>query len=91
MGVRVAVGASLATVAWLILKQVLWVLFFGAVFGLLMAWAASRAVVSFVYEASATDPKILLAALTILVVGTLAAACAPVQRAMAVNLLEALR
>lgn len=91
IGIRVAVGAGPVDIAWLIVKQVLLILVLGAIFGLPMTWVASRLVASWVYEASAADPKILVMAFATLAISALAAAYLPVRRAMAVNPIETLR
>src|SRR5262249_23377153 len=56
IGVRMALGAQLRTVLWMILKESLILLLVGVTLGLPLALAASRAIKSQLFGISAIDP-----------------------------------
>jgi ABC-type antimicrobial peptide transport system permease subunit len=89
--VRVALGAQEGDVVGLVLRQGLLLALFGIVFGLPMAFGASRVVAGTLYNTSPNDPlsfgliSIVLAAIAAL------ASYMPARRALDVDPLDALR
>jgi predicted permease len=81
LGIRIAIGATQATLARLILGRVIPLVALGAGFGLVAAALATRLVGSLLYQVSPLDPLVLVG-VTVLVLGvTTAAAIIPARRA----------
>jgi putative ABC transport system permease protein len=91
IGLRVALGADPATVARLIVGDAGRLIAMGAVLGLLIAYAATRAVSAFLYAVAPNDPAAFLVATLVLVVVALAASLVPVRRAVKIDPCDALR
>ena len=91
IGVRLALGASLAAVRWMVLREAIILIGIGACAGLALAIASLRAVGALLYGLSPRDPVTLLGA-TVLVatVGVLAGAV-PAWRASRIDPVTALR
>jgi putative ABC transport system permease protein len=91
MNIRVALGAPVASVVGLVMRQGLISLTSGAIAGLAGALAASRAVGSLLYDVRSRDPFIIT--LVILVVGAvgLAAASIAARRGLSIDPAAALR
>jgi putative ABC transport system permease protein len=90
-GVRIALGASRASVVGLALREALTPVLAGAVLGLLLAAAAARVIQTLLFEVSALDPIALAGAATVLVAVALAAAWFPARRASALDPVAALK
>ncbi len=91
IGVRVALGASRASILSMIFRQGSIFIGAGLLVGLALAFAASRTVASFLYQVKPTDlPSYLAAAFLLLVIG-LGAALLPARRAASISPAEALR
>lgn len=73
IGVRIALGASAKTVRSLVVRQAMLPVVVGGAIGLAAAIAAGRAISSFLFEVSGTDP-LTLGGVTLLLVGFAAAA-----------------
>ena len=81
-GIRVALGAKSWHVVWAAVGGTLILLGIGSVAGLLLGFAASKLLASIVYQASASDPVVLLAVVaTMAVVGFISTAL-PTRRAL---------
>ncbi len=91
IGVRMALGASRASVLGLVLRETAWLLAAGAAIGIPAALAASRIISSQLFGVSAADPATLIAATAALVAVGLAAGLVPARRAAAIDPLTALR
>jgi hypothetical protein len=91
LAVRAAVGASRTTLMLLILREGLILSAFGILAGVGMAWAASGALASLLYEVSATDVGVLGAAAAGLALVAAAGAGVPAMRASRVEPVVALR
>jgi putative ABC transport system permease protein len=91
LAVRAAVGASRTALLLLILREGLVLSAFGILAGMGMAWAASGAMASLLYEVSATDASVLGAAAAGLAVVAAAGAGVPAMRASRVEPVVALR
>ncbi len=85
LGIRVALGAQRGHVLRAALGRTLVLLASGSVAGLALGVAASRILASIVYQASASDPRVILAAvLTMALVGLISAAV-PAWRVLSVD------
>lgn len=91
IGVRLALGSSRASVTGLVTRQAAAMVFFGLIPGLIGAWAAGRAVRSFLFGVQALDPVSLLSAGIVLLIVASIAALAPALRAASVDPVETLR
>jgi len=91
IGVRMALGASQASVRTLIVRQGLILAAIGIVFGLVAATFLTGRAVSLLYDVTPTDPLsyIVVALFLLLMAGV--ASYVPARRAMRVNPIEALR
>jgi predicted permease len=91
IGVRMALGATAASVRWLVLRQALVLVGAGVAVGLPAAMAASRLLEGTLFGVRPADPGVLtLAALVMFAVAALAA-YAPARRAAALDPMVALR
>jgi putative ABC transport system permease protein len=91
LGIRVTLGARPGQLVEMVLRESLAFVLMGAVVGLTIALAATRALRAFLYEMSATDPA-TLAAVTALVIAVALVAClVPARRAMRLDPIAALR
>ena len=91
IGLRMALGASSASVLRLVLRQGLWYVGLGLALGLAGAFAATRLLASMLFEVKPTDPATYLAVAILLAVVALVASYAPARRASQVDPLAALR
>lgn len=91
MGIRLALGARIADVRWLVLRQSLSMVSFGAVFGLAAAWAAARVLVRLVDGMRSVQPSTFVVVIPVLVAAALLAAWLPAYRASRVDPVIALR
>jgi putative ABC transport system permease protein len=91
IGVRIALGASPASVVRLILAQAMRPIAIGAAIGIAAAIAASRAIASQLFNVSRTDPLTIGAVVAVLVGVALVASAVPARRAAAVDPTRALQ
>jgi predicted permease len=91
IGIRMALGANRSQVLKLVLRQGVWVVLAGAVFGLLATFGISQAVANLLVGVSATDPLTFVSATVFLVAVALCACYVPARRAMKLDPIEALR
>jgi predicted permease len=91
IGIRMALGANRSQVLKLVLRQGVWVVLAGAVFGVLATFGISQAVANLLVGVSATDPLIFLGATVFLVAIALCACYVPARRAMKLDPMVALR
>ena len=91
IGIRLALGATRAGTAWLVLRDALLMIAAGIAIGLPCVWALGRLVESELYDVKPTDPGTIAAAVCILAAGVVVAALIPARRASAVNPTDALR
>jgi putative ABC transport system permease protein len=91
IGIRKALGAARRSVALLLARHVLAVVFFGLVAGWAGAIAATRLLASRLWGVSPTDPATFLIMGSLLVAVALLACIGPVRRAMSVDPTVALR
>jgi putative ABC transport system permease protein len=91
LGVRAALGASLADIVGLVVGQGIRVVGLGALLGLLLALAGSRLVASLLYGVAPRDPSSLAVVVLILIVVAAVASSIPAWRASRADPLEALK
>jgi ABC-type antimicrobial peptide transport system permease subunit len=91
LGVRLALGAQREDILWLILRHAVLLLGAGVGIGLIVAWAASNVLGSFVYGAAAWEAATVLLVVLTLGLCALIASYLPARRAAGVDPVEALR
>jgi predicted permease len=91
LGVRIALGAQRDNIVWLVLRHALILLGLGGGIGLLVAWAGSGLMRSYLYGARGWDAATILLLLLVLGSCGVAASYLPARRAARVDPVEALR
>jgi predicted permease len=91
IGIRMALGARLAQVRGLVMRQVGLTLLIGTAIGLGAAAAAGRVLQATLYGSTPWDPVVYAGALAVIVLMALAAAYVPARRASRVDPMVALR
>ncbi len=91
IGIRLALGATRAGAAWLVLRDALLMLAMGIAIALPCIWVVGRLVESQLYDVKPTDPATIVAAVCILAAGAVAAALIPARRASTISPSDALR
>ena len=91
IGIRMALGASRASVLRLAFRQVLWLGVAGLVIGVLASLAASRFIERFLWGVEPGDPATIAAALATSLLAVCLAGYAPASRASRIDPLAALR
>ena len=91
IGVRIALGATVRRVRWLVLRQALILVGLGILLGVPTAAAASQLLQTMLFGISSMDPATLAAVAAILLVVTTFAAYLPARRASRVEPMTALR
>jgi putative ABC transport system permease protein len=91
IALRIALGASAATVRRFVLREALWLSGLGAVIGLAVAAGATRLLRAMLYEIDALDPPTLVGAALLMVAASALASSIPVRRATRVDAVAMLR
>jgi ABC-type antimicrobial peptide transport system permease subunit len=91
LAVRIALGASRATVLWLVLKQGLEMATIGAAIGLFGAWAAQKLTSGLLFGISPVDPVTFAGAAIFLLAVAAVASAIPGARVMSIDPARALR
>lgn len=91
IGVRMALGATRASVAQLVLRQGSVLIGTGLAAGLILAFATGRLVKSFLYEVKPTDVSTYLSVAAVLTIVGLVAAFIPARKAASIQPMQALR
>lgn len=91
IGVRIALGATVRDVVWLVLRQSLVMILIGVGIGATGALAAGRLLVRFVEGTQPTDVSTLAITIALLIAAALLASFVPARRASRVDPLIALR
>jgi putative ABC transport system permease protein len=91
IGVRVALGATRASVVSLVMSEALGLVGIGVAVGLAGAIAGGRAISTLLFETAPTDPVTYLVVIGLLVLTAVVAGLGPTRRALSVDPIEALR
>jgi putative ABC transport system permease protein len=91
IGIRVAMGASQADIARLVLREALTLAFFALTAGLAASLALSRMLQTLLFEVTPTDPLTLASVCGVILAVSALAALLPARRATRVDPMEALR
>ena len=91
IGIRMALGAGRAAVAWQVMREIAILVFAGIAIGLPAALAGGRLVGKLLYGISGTDPISMSAAVAVLIAAGLLAGYLPARRAARIDPLVALR
>jgi putative ABC transport system permease protein len=91
IGIRMAIGATPASVRNLVLKQTAWLAVIGSAIGIALSAISSRFLGSLIYGVRATDPLTFAIVIALLAALALAASYIPARRAMRVDPILALR
>ena len=91
IGIRVALGASRATVALSVVRRCLVSVTAGAIVGLLVFLVVRRVLSTLLYETSSGDPRLLVLAVAVLAMVATLAAWIPTRRAVRVDPATTLR
>jgi predicted permease len=91
IGIRVALGATMFQVLWMVLRDGLRLTAVGLAVGLLLSLATGRLVSSKLYEVSGSDPLTFVTASAVLAAAALVACALPARRAAKIDPMEALR
>jgi predicted permease len=91
IGIRMALGARGGNIAWMVLRETLYLVLAGLLIGVPAALLGARLISSQLFGLSATDPLTLIAAAAVLTLVALLAGYLPARRAARVNPLSALR
>jgi macrolide transport system ATP-binding/permease protein len=84
-------GAQRGRVVWMVLREVLLLIFAGFVIGIPTALATSKFVGSFLYAMKPNNPRAMLVAVAVLLSAAVLAGYAPARRASRINPMAALR
>jgi len=91
IGIRMALGANRQSIVALVLRELFLMVSVGAVIGVLVALALTRAVASQLFGVEANDPAIFAGALGVLIIVALMAGAGPSLRAAHIDPMRALR
>jgi predicted permease len=91
IGIRMALGATQPSVAWMVLSSALALAGAGLFLGAIGAFALAGTIASFLYETSPLDPLIYASVAVLLLAVTTLACLAPTRRAAGIDPLVALR
>jgi len=91
IGIRMALGARGGNIAWMILRETLYLVLAGLILGVPAALIGGRLIATQLFDLSPTDPLTLVGAALILALVAMLAGYLPARRASRVNPLNALR
>jgi predicted permease len=91
IGIRMALGARGGNIAWMVLRETLYLVLAGLVLGVPAALIGAKLISAQLFGLSATDPLTLVGAAFVLTVVAMLAGYLPARRASRVNPLSALR
>jgi predicted permease len=91
IGIRMALGARGGNIAWMILRETLYLVLAGLAIGIPLALIGAWFIASQLFGMNSADPLTLVAAATVLTLVALLAGYLPARRASRVNPLTALR
>lgn len=85
IGIRLALGASQGKVAWMVLREVAWLVTAGGCLGVGLFFAGNRVLASMLFQVSANDPWTIVVAAAGLALTALVAGVVPARRAAGVD------
>jgi predicted permease len=91
IGIRVALGATRAAAAWVLLRDTMIMLAAGIAVALPIVWLVGRLIESQLFGVRPMDWSTVIAAAAAVALGALAASALPARRATSINPIEALR
>ena len=91
IGIRMALGATRHSVAWMVVREILGMLAAGLVLGLIAAYGIGRVIESLLFGVKASDPFVYAIAAALLVAVALLAGWLPSRKAASVDPMVALR
>ena len=91
IGIRMALGATIARVVRLVMLQSVMLAVVGVVIGLAGAYAMNKLLASMLFETSTTDPLVLAAVVVLLMAIATIATLVPARRAARIDPVEAMR
>jgi predicted permease len=91
IGIRMALGATRQSVAWMVVREILGMLAAGLVLGLIAAYGIGRVIESLLFGVKASDPFVYAIAAALLVAVALLAGWLPSRKAASVDPMVALR
>ena len=91
IGIRVALGATRAAAAWVLLRDTMIMLAAGIAVALPIVWLVGRLIESQLFGVRPMDWGTVIAAAAAVALGALAASALPARRATSINPIEALR
>jgi predicted permease len=91
IGIRMALGARGGNIAWMVLRETLYLVLAGLVIGVPAALVGAKLISAQLFGLKATDPLTLIGASVVLTIVALLAGYLPARRASRVNPLSALR
>ncbi len=91
IGIRMALGASSASVQWMVLRRSLLLVGLGLAAGVPLSLVVTRSIASMLFGLSPADPATIVTAVLVLLVAALAACYLPARRAARVDPMTALR
>ena len=91
MGIRIALGARVSDVLWLVISEGLWLALVGVVAGLLAALQLMGLMAHLLFEVSSTDPAVFIMVPLVLAIVAVLACYLPARRASKVDPIVALR
>ncbi len=91
IGIRIALGAQMREVSWLVVSQSLRIALAGTVAGVVAAFAATRMLGALLFEVSPTDPLALGGTALALLAVAVVASLGPTRRAASIDPVEAMR
>ena len=91
IGIRMALGARAGNIAWMVLRETLYLVLAGLVIGVPAALVGAKLISAQLFGLKPTDPLTLVGAAVVLTIVALLAGYLPARRASRVNPLNALR
>ena len=91
IGIRMAIGARRGSVLWMVVREALGLVAIGATLGTIAALASGRFIGAQLFGVTPGDPTATTAAIFVLLVVTVSAACIPALRASRIHPVAALR
>ncbi|HEX6719260.1 MAG TPA: ABC transporter permease [Pyrinomonadaceae bacterium] len=91
IGIRMALGARGANIAWMILRETFYLVLAGLILGVPVALFGAKLIAAQLFGLSPTDPLTLIGAAVVLALVAMLAGYVPARRASRVNPLNALR